>query len=99
MKITFGRYKNQLFEELPNGYLKYLIDNNIAKGKLLIFGKTKLNYPKTKYKIIVEDSVGQDGEYFEEAYSKEQAIKQCQKNNKIQNTQSFCGTSYSTIII
>lgn len=33
--IGFGKYKGTSFDDLPAKYLKYLYDNEIAKGELL----------------------------------------------------------------
>ena len=41
--------------------------------------------------------VNTDGVYIVEAYNETNAIHVCQRDNKIQNTQSFHGTSYSVV--
>lgn len=99
MKLKFGIHKGKLIEDIPIDYLKFLMSKNILKGKLLHFTQKKLNLPKTKYIVTVEDSVNQDGEYQVETYNSKEAIYICQKQYKIQSTQSYHGTSYSVKLI
>ena len=94
IKLKFGKYKGTKLKNVPIDYLKWCVDNEVLKGKALLYAKQKLNYPKDKYQVTVEDSVNADGVYIIEAYDKRTAINICQKDNNIQNTQSFCGTSY-----
>jgi len=93
--LNCGKYKGTPIKDVPEDYVRYCLNNNILKGKLMVYCKIKLDYPKDKYEVTVEDSINQDGIYLVEAYSTNHAIKVCQKTYNIQNTQSFCGTSYS----
>lgn len=95
IKLKFGKHKGAMLKDVPEEYLKWAVDGKILKGRAMLYAKQKLNYPKDKFRVTVEDSVSGDGIYIVEAYNKNQAIKVAQKENKIQNTQSFCGTSYS----
>ena len=97
IKLKFGKHKGAKLKDAPENYLKWCIDNEILKGKALFYAKQKLNYPKDKYEVTVEDSVNADGVYVVEAHNKNNAMHICQRDNKIQNTQSFCGTSYSVV--
>jgi hypothetical protein len=97
IKIKFGKYKGSLLKNIPNDYLKWCIENEALKGRAMFYAKQKLNYPKEKYEVTVEDSVNGDGVYIVEAYNTTHAMHVCQRENKIQNTQSFHGTSYSVI--
>lgn len=47
---------------------------------MLVYVKTRLNYPKNNYEVIVTDSVGTDGTYIVEAYRPKQAIGRCKDN-------------------
>jgi len=95
IKLKFGKYRNKALKDVPKDYLKWAIDNNVLKGRAMFYAKQKLNYPKDKYQVTVEDSIGGDGTYIVEAYNQTNAIHICKHKNKIQNTQSFCGTTYS----
>jgi uncharacterized protein (DUF3820 family) len=98
-KLKWGKYKGTHLKDIPDDYLKFIIDKtDILKGKMLIYAKSRLNYPKNKYKVTVIDSVNSDGTYDVEAYNSNQAIWICQKKYKIQNTQSYHGTSYDVIL-
>jgi len=94
IKLKFGNYKGTMLKDVPDNYLRWCIDKEILKGKAMIYAKQKLNYPKDKYKVEVEDAVVGNGIYFIEAYNKNDAIRQAKKENHIQITQSFCGTSF-----
>lgn len=95
-KLKWGKYKGKHLKDVPDDYFKWILQNKpgIFKGKILIYVKTKLNYPKTKYQVKVTDSVGTDGVYIVEAYSKKQAINKCRKQYNIQLTQSYHGTEF-----
>ena len=95
--IKFGRYKGTMLKDVPDNYLKWCIDKGILKGRAMLYAKQKLNYPKDKYKVEVEDAVTGDGTYYVWAYNRNDAIRQAQKENHIQITQSFCGTSFCAI--
>ena len=95
IKLRFGKYKNCILKDIPDSYLKWALDNNIFKGKILLYIKTRLKAPKDTFQVTVEDSVTGDGTYTVKAYNSNQAIKVAKKENHIQNTQSFCGTIYS----
>jgi len=95
IKLRFGKYKNKPIKNVPDSYIKWMIENSVAKGKLLIYCKTKLDYPKDTFKITVEDAVSGDGVYFVDAYTNDDAIQKCKVINKIQVTQSYHGTSFT----
>lgn len=99
-KLRWGKYKGLHLKDVPDNYLLWVINNtNIFKGKMLVYAKTRLNLPKDSYKVIVEDSIGGDGEYIVKAYNKKQAMGICIREYKIQCTQSFHGTSFDVIKI
>ena len=93
IKIKFGKHKGKFLKDIPRDYLNWLYNNKILKNVAYIELCKLLEKPKNKYTIVVEDSVNQDGEYTIEAYTPQHAINICQ--NKVQCTQSFCGTSFS----
>lgn len=94
-KLKWGKYKGKHLKDVPDDYLLWLINNtNTLKGKMLVYVKTRLNLPKDKYQVKIEDSVGTDGTYVVEAYNKHQAKNVCIKQYKIQITQSFHGTTF-----
>lgn len=95
IKLKFGKYKGCMLKDVPDNYLKWCIEKEVLRGKALLYAKQKTNYPKCKWEVTVEDSVGSDGKYIVEAYNWKHATSVCQKQYGIQNTQSFCGTSYS----
>ena len=97
IKLKFGKHKGTMLKDVPENYLKWCVDNDTLKGRAMFYAKQKLNYPKDKYQVTVEDSVNADGVYIVEAYNDTNAIHICQRDNRIQNTQSFCGTSYSVV--
>jgi uncharacterized protein (DUF3820 family) len=97
IKLKFGIYSKTPIKDVPDHYLKWLISKNILRGKLLFHCQIRFNLPKTKFQVTVEDSINTDGKYIVEAYNGKDAIIQCQKQYKIQNTQSFHGTSYDVI--
>lgn len=97
IKLKFGRYKGVMLKDLPENYLRWCVDNGVFKGKTMFYAKQKLNYPKDKYQVTVQDSVNTDGVYIVEAYNETNAMHICQRDNKIQNTQSFHGTVYSVV--
>lgn len=98
IKLKFGKYKGTALKDVPVDYLNWAVNNTgLIKGKALDFAKEKLNFPKERYKVIVKNSVNSDGQYVIEAYNAKEAIEKCQKNNKIQCTQSFQGTEFSVI--
>ena len=99
IKMKFGVYKSIPIKDVPDNYLKFLMSKNILKGKLLLHCKIRFKLPKSTYDVVVTDSIHTDGTYRVEAYNSADAIIQCQKKYKIQNTQSFHGTSYKTILI
>jgi hypothetical protein len=94
IKLKFGKYKGTMLKDVPDNYLKWCIDKEILKGKAMLYAKQKLNYPKDKYEVTVEDAVVGDGKYIVEAYNTNHAINVCKRQNRIQITQSFCGTSF-----
>lgn len=97
IKLRFGKHKGKMLKDVPDDYLAWAISANALNGRALLYAKIKTNYPKEKWKVTVEDSVGGDGEYFVDAYSFDGAIYQCRRQNKIQCTQSFHGTSFSAV--
>ena len=83
-----------MLKDVPDNYLKWCVDKEVLKGRAMLYAKQKLNYPKDKYKVEIEDAVIGDGIYYVEAYNSNDAIRQVKKENHIQITQSFCGTSF-----
>lgn len=98
-KLRWGKYKGKHLKDVPDDYLRWILDNkpDIFKGKMLVYIKTKLGYPKDKYQVKVTDSVGTDGTYMVEAYTKHQAMNQCIRQYNIQCTQSHYGTGFDII--
>lgn len=96
MKIKFGIHKGKQLKDIPDSYLQFLIDKEIAKGKLLTYCYLKLNIPipEYNYKITVTDAVQGDGIYYTIAVDKHEAINKTIKDNNIICTQSFDGTSF-----
>jgi len=94
IKLKFGKHKGTMLKDVPDNYLKWCVDKEVLKGKAMIYAKQKLNYPKDKYKVEVEDAVIGGGTYYVEAYNSNDAIRQAKKENHIQITQSFCGTYF-----
>lgn len=94
IKLKFGKYKGTMLKNVPDDYLKWCIDKEILKGKAMLYAKQKVNYPKNRYKVIVEDAIIGNGTYYLEAYNKNTAIYQVKKENTIQITQNICGTSF-----
>lgn len=99
LKIKFGIHKGKELKDIPDDYLRFLFEKGISKGKIKLYTQRKLNMPKSKFKVTVEDSIGTDSVYEVMAYNSDEAIFICQKQYKIQNTQSFHGTSYSSEFI
>lgn len=100
IKIKFGKYKGRELKDIPDDYLKYLFDKGISKGKIKLYTQCKLKLPKPKFEVTVEDSVNaKDGKYIVEAYNSDNAINQCKRENNIQNSQSFHGTTYSVRLL
>ena len=97
IKLRFGKYKGMMIKNVPDSYLKWCIDKKVLVGKALLYAKQKLNYPKDKYKVEVENAVMGDGTYFIDAHSKDDAIVKVKIKYKIQITQSFYGTSFNVI--
>lgn len=95
IRFNFGKYKGKQLKEVPDSYLKYMLEEGILNGKIKLYAQHKLNVPKGKYKVSVSGSVGQDGEYEIEAYNGDEAINNCIRKYNIQSTQSFHGTEYS----
>lgn len=95
IKLRFGKYKGVTLKDVPDNYLRWCLDNNVLKGKAMCYAKQRLNYPKDKYLVIVEDAAVGDGEYIVDAYNEHLAIRTAQKLFNIQSTQSYHGTSYS----
>lgn len=95
-KLRWGKYKGKHLKDVPNSYLQWILDKkpDILKGKMLVYVKMKLGIPKDKYQVIVTDSVGTDGAYVVEAYTKKQAMWQCTKQYNIICTQSYHGTEF-----
>ena len=93
-KLQFGKYKSVQLKYVPDSYLYWGINNNVFKGKILRYAKTRLNYPKDNYKVTVTDSIDSDGDYFVEAYDHDQAKNICISKYNIQSTQSFHGTKF-----
>jgi uncharacterized protein (DUF3820 family) len=94
IKLKFGKHKGTMLKDVPSSYLKWCVDEKVIKGRAMLYAKQKLNYPKDKYKVEVEDAVIGDGIYYVEAYNRYDAIRQVKKENHIQITQSFYGTSF-----
>lgn len=94
IKLKFGKHKGIMLKNVPENYLEWCLDKNMLKGRAMLYAKQKLNYPKDKYKVEVEGAVVGDGTYYVDAYNKNDAIKQVKKENHIQITQSFSGTSF-----
>lgn len=94
LKIKFGMYKYTELKNIPDNYLLWLYKQGV-KGKIKLHIQHRFNMPKNKYKITVSDSINSDGEYIVMAYNSNEAIINCQKQYKIQNTQSFHGTEYN----
>ena len=98
--LKFGKYKGKNIDDVPSSYLLWSIENNTLKGKALLFAKIKIDYPKNKYKVSVEDSVNQkDGVYYVEAYTQNTARRICLRENNIMCSQSMHGTSISTELL
>lgn len=99
-KLKWGKYKGKHLKDVPDDYLKFILNNTqIFKGKMLVYVKTRLNYPKNKWEVTITNSVGTDGVYIVEAYNEHQAINKCKKQYNIRVTQSYHGTEFSTIKI
>ncbi len=94
IKLKFGKHKGTMLKDVPDNYLKWCVDKEVLKGRAMLYAKQKLKYPKDRYKVEVEDAVIGDGTYYVEAYNRDDAIRQAKKENHIQITQSFCGTSF-----
>lgn len=92
--IKFGMHKGKAFINIPDDYLKWLINQGSLKGKLLAHCNVRFNLPKTKYRVTVTDSIGCDGIYFVKAWDKKQAISICRNKYKIQCSQSEHGTNF-----
>ena len=98
LKMRFGKYRGDYASDVPDYYANWCIKNNVVKGKLLEYFKTKLNYPKDRYKVSVEDSVNDmDGDHIVLAYSVDHAIRIMRR--KVIATQSYHGTSIGAIKI
>lgn len=97
IKLKFGKHKGRMLKDVPNAYLEWCVINSVLKGKAMFYAKNKIDYPKDKYEVTVEDAVVGDGKYIVEAYDANHAITVCKRQNHIQITQSFCGTSFSTV--
>lgn len=95
-KLKWGMYKGKHLKDVPDDYLRWILNNkpDVFKGKMLVYVKTKLNLPKNKYQVKVEDSVGTDGVYIVEAYHPKQAKGKCIRQYNIQITQSYHGTTF-----
>jgi uncharacterized protein (DUF3820 family) len=93
-KMSYGKFKGSAYKDLPEHYLKWLVSNNAAKGKLLMYCNYRLNLPKKNYQVTVTDSIGGDGIYIVQAYTKNDAMHVCIRENKIQSTQSYHGTEF-----
>jgi hypothetical protein len=63
IKLKIGKYKGKKLKDVPENYLRWCVDNKIFKGRAMFYAKQKLNYPKNKYQVTVEDSVNGDGVY------------------------------------
>lgn len=99
-KLKWGKYKGKHLKDVPDDYLKWVLEStDIFKGKMLVYVKTKLNYPKNKYQVTVTDSVGTDGTYIVEAYHPKQAISECKRQYNIQSTQSYHGTEFDVKLL
>lgn len=99
-KLKWGKYKGKHLKDVPDDYLKWVLENtDILKGKILVYVKTKLNYPKNKYEVTVTDSVGTDGTYIVEAYHPKQAIGRCKRQYNIQGSQSYHGTEFDVKLL
>ena len=94
MKMKFGIYRGTPVKYVPDSYLEFLLRAEIAKGKLLLYIKRKLNIPKDKYEVQVKDSLNADGLYQIYAHSSKEARDLISK--RVQGTQSYCGTIISS---
>ena len=96
-KLKWGKYKGTCLKDIPDDYLQWILNNkpDVFKGKMLVYIKTRLKYPKDKYEVTVTDSVGTDGVYIVESYNNQQAINVCKRQYNIQCTQSYHGTEFS----
>lgn len=99
MRMQFGKYKGRDIEKVPDDYLKWCLKNNALRGKALTYAKRKLNQPKDKYRVTVEDAVVGDGIYIVDAYSRKDAINMVMSENNIRCTQSYHGTSFCAVKI
>lgn len=98
LKMRFGKYKGYYASDVPDDYANWCIKNNIVKSKLLEYFKTRLNYPKDRYKISVKDSVNNmDNDHIVLAYSVNHAIRVIKR--KAKTTQSYHGTLIGAIKI
>lgn len=93
MKLKFGIHKNKEIKDIPDNYLKFLLSKNILKGKLLFHCQIRFNMPMKVFTVTVEDAVVGNGTYTVKAYNKQHALNICMKQNNIQCTQSYHGTS------
>lgn len=94
IKFRFGKYMGKSISDVPDDYLSFLMSKGILKGKMLVHSKIRLKVPKSLYRINVSDAVVGNGEYFVEDYSQKLALQRCMRENNIQCTQSFEGTSF-----
>ena len=93
--MKYGKYEGKQLKDLPEDYLLWMVKKGALRGRAMLYAKRKINYPMDTYKVIVENAACGDGEYLVQAHSTTDAIRKCQKENKIQNTQSFDGTGYT----
>jgi hypothetical protein len=52
--ISFGKYKGEYLEDLPNSYLEW-IENNIENQKIVELAKTELDYRENNEKYVGGD--------------------------------------------
>lgn len=95
IKLRFGIHKGKMLKNVPKDYLRWCVNKDVLRGRAMAYAKKRLNYPKDRYRVVVEDAVVGDGTYFVSAYTRCDVISTVRKENHIQITQSFCGTSFS----
>jgi len=96
IKIKFGKYKGKQYYQIPNDYLKWGLDNKVFKGKLKQYALKKLNYPKFRFRVKVENAVDTDNiSYIVKAHHKNEAIREVEKQFGVKSSQS--GTTYTVI--
>ena len=97
--LRFGKYKGKPIDDVPKAYLKWCVENNVLRGKQMIDAKEILDYPKKKYKVVIEGSLNGNGIYYIYAHSKKQALNLVKKENRIKRTQDYRGITYTVTLI